>query len=434
MPALLTRTCSAPCSLTIASISASTAAPSVTSSDDAAAARERGQRLADRRGAGLGGRGADDATALARQFDGDRPADAARGAGDQGDLRRGRRRVAHLQQRLGRRSATPGRCTATDSRVGVDALDHAGQHLAGAAFDDVGDAAGADRLHRLDPAHRAEGLAVAARRGSRRARSRCDVDVVDHRDPRRGDRDASPAARCRRSAAGFISGEWNGAETGSGSARLAPAALSSSQALSTPALRAGDHGLLRIVEVGRLDDLAGRSRAAAQPSRTAAASSPRIAAIAPVPTGTASCIACGAKAHQRQRVGERQIAPAATSAVYSPSEWPATTAGASRVSRQPGAIAGDAGGQHHRLGVGRSGRAAPSGPRGSAGRRLRRAPSEASSSVCRTAALSPQASSMPTDCEPWPGKTNANGVMTNDVSAVPSSGQRLRSRAAPRPR
>ena len=39
-----------------------------------------------------------------------------------------------------------------------------------------------------------------------------------------------------RSAAGFISGEWNGAETASGSVRFAPAALSSSQALSTPAL------------------------------------------------------------------------------------------------------------------------------------------------------------------------------------------------------
>src|SRR6478735_5159066 len=36
---------------------------------------------------------------------------------------------------------------------------------------------------------------------------------------------------------------------------------------------------------------------------------------------------------------------------------------------------------------------------------------EASSSVCRTAALSPQASSMPTACEPWPGKTKANGFM-----------------------
>ncbi len=36
---------------------------------------------------------------------------------------------------------------------------------------------------------------------------------------------------------------------------------------------------------------------------------------------------------------------------------------------------------------------------------------EASSRVSRTAGWSPQALSMPTDCEPWPGKTNANEVM-----------------------
>src|SRR5205085_8023212 len=34
--------------------------------------------------------------------------------------------------------------------------------------------------------------------------------------------------------------------------------------------------------------------------------------------------------------------------------------------------------------------------------------SDASRRVCRTAGWSPQASSMPTDCEPCPGKTNAN--------------------------
>src|SRR5471032_475916 len=36
---------------------------------------------------------------------------------------------------------------------------------------------------------------------------------------------------------------------------------------------------------------------------------------------------------------------------------------------------------------------------------------EASCSVDATAGWSPQASSMPTLCEPWPGKTNANAVM-----------------------
>ena len=44
-------------------------------------------------------------------------------------------------------------------------------------------------------------------------------------------------ARCAiASAAGCISAQWNGAETGSITARLAPAALASSTARSTPAL------------------------------------------------------------------------------------------------------------------------------------------------------------------------------------------------------
>src|SRR6185369_12860269 len=37
--------------------------------------------------------------------------------------------------------------------------------------------------------------------------------------------------------------------------------------------------------------------------------------------------------------------------------------------------------------------------------------SEASVSVWATAGWSPQASNMPTVCEPWPGKTNANEVI-----------------------
>src|SRR3712207_2637911 len=42
--------------------------------------------------------------------------------------------------------------------------------------------------------------------------------------------------------------------------------------------------------------------------RTASSARPRIAAIAPVPRGTASCIACARKTHQRQRIPERQNA------------------------------------------------------------------------------------------------------------------------------
>jgi hypothetical protein len=125
----------------------------------------------------------------------------------------------------------------------VDALDHAGQHLARPAFDDVGQPARTNRLHHLDPAHRAEGLADRAHRGWRRFVFGLHVDVVD--DGHRGREIAHAASlSLSRSAAGFIRLEWNGADTGSGSARLAPAAFR----LRRPFRRrlgAGDHRLLR---------------------------------------------------------------------------------------------------------------------------------------------------------------------------------------------
>src|SRR5437899_2469875 len=40
---------------------------------------------------------------------------------------------------------------------------------------------------------------------------------------------------------------------------------------------------------------------------------------------------------------------------------------------------------------------------------------EASSRVWRTAGWSPQPSSMPTDCERWPGRTNANGFIVGTL-------------------
>ena len=58
------------------------------------------------------------------------------------------------------------------------------------------------------------------------------------------------------------------------------------------------------------------------------------AAIAPAPTGTAFCIASATGAQQARGVGEVRL-PAAASAEYSPSEWPATKA-ASRANRETG--------------------------------------------------------------------------------------------------
>jgi hypothetical protein len=89
---------------------------------------------------------------------------------------------------------------------------------------------------------------------------------------------------------------------------LGAAALSSSQAVHA-GLGAGDHGLLGIVEVGRLPPpRRWRHRRSAQPATTASASRPRMAAMAPTPTGTASCMACARRRTSGKRVGQRQRA------------------------------------------------------------------------------------------------------------------------------
>jgi [acyl-carrier-protein] S-malonyltransferase len=65
----------------------------------------------------------------------------------------------------------------------------------------------------------------------------------------------------------------------------------------------------------------------AQHWRTASASRPSTATIAPAPAGTAACIAC-ARMRTSGTASARVSTPAATSALYSPSECPATAAGA----------------------------------------------------------------------------------------------------------
>ena len=69
---------------------------------------------------------------------------------------------------------------------------------------------------------------------------------------------------------------------------------------------------------------------------TAGKSSPSIAAIAPSPTGTAFCIACPRTRNSRA-ASSMVRAPAAQSAEYSPSEWPATKA-ASRPTSSPASL------------------------------------------------------------------------------------------------
>jgi hypothetical protein len=92
----------------------------------------------------------------------------------------------------------------------------------------------------------------------------------------------------RRSSAGFISAQWNGALTGSGIARRAPSARARSAARCTAAAAPA------ITTCPAPLTLAGLTTspcdASSHACRTVAASSPRMAAIAPRPTGTASCM------------------------------------------------------------------------------------------------------------------------------------------------
>ena len=192
-----------------------------------------------------------------------------------------------------------------------------------------------------------------------------------------------------------------------------------------PGLGAGDDGLLRVVEIHRLDGFAGRGATSAQPARTACgvhAEDRRHRADA---DRHGLLHRLGAKAHQRQRIGQsaarrrrpaRSIRPANARPRRSAA---ARSRPARRDSRRCRRSASPAG-------CWSSGRAAPSGPRGSGGAMSSPSASDASASVCRTAGWSPQASSMPTACEPWPGNTNANVVIV--------CARRLSSRAAPRPR
>ena len=66
---------------------------------------------------------------------------------------------------------------------------------------------------------------------------------------------ASRSARSR-SCAGFISAQWNGALTGSSTARRAPAAFASSTGPLDRARVPGDHHLVRRIEIGGADHLA----------------------------------------------------------------------------------------------------------------------------------------------------------------------------------
>src|SRR5262245_20734590 len=145
--------------------------------------------------------------------------------------------------------------------------------------------------------------------------------------------------------------------------------------------------------------------ASAHTCSTAARSIPMTAAIAPVPTGTASCM--NSPRRRTMRTASRKAsAPATTRAEYSPRLWPAAMAGVSPRSAATAAAA--------TLTVSTAGwvfavsASSSSGP--SKAKRARSKPS-ASLASSKTAFAEGEASQkarpMPTACEPWPGKRNA---------------------------
>ena len=85
---------------------------------------------------------------------------------------------------------------------------------------------------------------------------------------------------------------------------------------------ARDHLLAFAIVVGELADAALDAASAATAS-TVATSAPRMAAMAPSPAGTASCMAWP-RSRSRRAASPIRSAPAAARAEYSPRLWPAT--------------------------------------------------------------------------------------------------------------
>ncbi len=143
---------------------------------------------------------------------------------------------------------------------------------------------------------------------------------------------ASPRASRIASAAGAISEQWNGAETGSSMARRMPRSLASSiaraTALSAPEITTWPPPLSLATSI--TSRASGRpsmrsSAAAAQIWCACSTSTPSSAAMPPSPDGTACCMAAPRR-RSSPAVRAMPRLPAAARAAYSPSEWPATTA------------------------------------------------------------------------------------------------------------
>ena len=242
-------------------------------------------------------------------------------------------------------------------------------------------------------------------RGGRRASAR---RRRWRRRARRGRAVASArSSGARRSSAGFISAQWKGALTGSGTTRLAPSALARSPARPTASRAPAITTCPAPFRFAGLTTSPSRPRRASRhASATRSASRPRIAAIAPVADRHGLLHVAAAAAHDPQRIGETEGARGDVGRVLAEA-----VAGDKRRADAPRAqAAGSAAMLTARIAgcVFSVSVSASSGP--SKHKRLSGSPSAASASANvsrQTGKASASALPMPTFCDPWPGKMNA---------------------------
>ena len=213
------------------------------------------------------------------------------------------------------------------------------------------------------------------------------------------------------SAAGRIKAQWKGADTGSSMARLAPLLLAISTARSTAALSPDT-----TTWPAPLSLAAWQTWPCAASAATAAAasnSSPSSAAMAPTPTGTAFCMACP-RVRNSRAVSATVKAPAAASAEYSPSEWPATNCASRARSRPASASSTRMAASETAISAGWAFSVSVSvsaGPSKTMRESLLPSASSTSSNTWRAGAkFAASALPMPTVWLPWPGNTKTTAI------------------------
>jgi hypothetical protein len=202
-----------------------------------------------------------------------------------------------------------------------------------------------------------------------------------------------------------MSAQWNGALTWSGNARLAPAANAEAVTRATaPACPATTicPGPLKFAQ-----DTISPCAASSQIRSSGARSRPRIAAIAPTPAGTASCMN-RPRARTVRTASARLKVEAATCAAYSPSEWPAAAWGDGPPRARKARYAAIA--TTRIAGCVVSVRASSSSvPAKQVALSARPRASSASAKTAAAAGSFARSLPMPEYCAPWPGKIAANG-------------------------